>query len=182
MPQTRKRPCRICLRWFYPDPRVGDRQRSCANSECQAARRQKNQAAWRTNNPSYAASYRIDQRHPEPSADPEPLRLPPPLNQLPWDLAKDQFSPKGVEFIALMSSLLLRAAKDQSSRYPIDPKGVPNNNPTPSQKTSSPSTHTETQATPPHAPSSGISSTGPPPGTSPDPPPSPFSAAPRLPG
>ena len=47
MPRTRKRPCRICRRWFYPDPRAGDRQRACGNPDCQTARRQKTQANWR---------------------------------------------------------------------------------------------------------------------------------------
>ena len=42
----------------------------------------------------------------------------------PGDLAKDQFGRKGVDFIAVMSILLLRTAKDQSSGYPIDPVRV----------------------------------------------------------
>ena len=120
MPLTRKLPCRNCLRWFYPDPRAVDRQRSCGKPECQAVRRQKTQASWRKRNPSYAAAYRIDQRHAEPDSDPEPIRVPAPLQQLPWDLAKDQFGCKGVDFIAVMGLPLLRAAKDQSSGYPID--------------------------------------------------------------
>ena len=177
MPQTRKRPCRICLRWFYPDPRVGDRQRSCGNPECQSGRRQKTQANWRAKNPSYAAAYRIDQRHPEPASDPEPLRLPALLEKLPWDIAKDEFGGKSVDFIAVMGILLLRAAKDQSSGYPIDPTGVAGNNPAPPRKTRSSGAHTETQATPNHATSLGVSSTGPPPGASPGPPPGAIPAA-----
>jgi hypothetical protein len=134
MPRTRKRPCRNCLRWFYPDPQVGDRQRSCGKPECQAVRRQKTQASWRRRNPSYAAGYRIDQRHSEPASDPEPLRVPAPLQKLPWDIAKDQFGGKGVEFIMVMDKYLLRAAKDQSSGYPIDLKGVPNRKRMPPEK------------------------------------------------
>lgn len=34
----RKRPCRICRRWFDPHPRVGDRQRVCSKPECQRER------------------------------------------------------------------------------------------------------------------------------------------------
>jgi hypothetical protein len=176
MPLPRKRPCRICLRWFYPDPRVGDRQRGCGNPECQSARRRKTQANWRAKNPSYAAAYRIDQRHLEPSSDPEPLRVPAPLEKLPWDIAKDQFGGKGVDFIMVMGILLLRAAKDQSSGYPIDTKGVPGNNPALPRKTSPGGAHTETQATPHHAANSGVSSIGPPPGAPPGPPPGPVPA------
>jgi hypothetical protein len=177
MPRTRKRPCRNCLRWFYPDPRVGDRQRSCGKLECQAVRRQKTQASWRRRNPSYGAGYRIDQRHSAPAADPEPLRVPASLQKLPWDLAKDQFGGKGVDFIAVMGKYLLRATKDQSSGYPIDPKGVPGNNPALPRKTRPGGAHTETQATPNHAANSGVSSIGPPLGAPPGPPPGPFPAA-----
>jgi hypothetical protein len=143
MPRPRKRPCRNCLRWFYPDPRVGDRQRSCGKPECQAVRRQKTQANWRRRNPSYAAGYRIDQRHSEPASDPEPLRVPAPLEKLPWDIAKDEFGGKGVDFITVMGILLLRAAKDQSSRYPVDSMGVVGNTPIPPRKTSPVGAHTE---------------------------------------
>lgn len=165
MPRTRKRPCRICRLWFYPDPRAGERQRACSNRECQAVRRQKTQASWRAENPSYATAYRIDQRH-NNTPDPEPLRIPAPLNQLPWDLAKDEFGGKGADFIALACALLTRTAKDQSFIYPIDPEGVLSNNPLTPQKTRSQSAHTETRGA-----STGVSSTGPPPGASPGPPP-----------
>src|SRR5271170_3135066 len=164
MPGTRKRPCRICRRWFYPDPRAGDRQRSCSNPDCQAARRQKTQATWRTQNPGYAAAYRIDHRHLQP--DPAPLRVPAPFTKLPWDLAKDQFGGKGADFIALACALLQRSAKDQSSIYPIDPKRVLSNNSTTPEKTSPPRGHTETRGA-----DARVSSTGPPPGASPGPPP-----------
>jgi hypothetical protein len=51
MPAARKRPCSICRRWFRPDPRVGLRQHTCGKPDCQAARRRKTQARWRTKNP-----------------------------------------------------------------------------------------------------------------------------------
>jgi hypothetical protein len=164
MPQTRKHPCRICRRWFYPDPRAGERQRACSNPVCQAVRRYKTQANWRVENPSYAAAYRIDQRH--NTLDPEPVRMPAPCNQLPWDLAKDQFGSKGADFIALACALLRRTTKDQSASYAIDPKGVLSNNPATSQKTRSQPAHTETRGA-----DAGVSSTGLPPGASPGPPP-----------
>jgi hypothetical protein len=39
------------------------------------------------------------------------------LNQLPWEFAKDQFGTQAAEFIGLMSTLILRAAKDQIRPY-----------------------------------------------------------------
>src|SRR5271165_4893477 len=116
MPETRKRPCRICRRWFQPDPRVGDRQRACRQPDCQNARRQKTQASWRKQNPDYAIAWRIDQRRAR-ADPPEPLRLPAPLNQLPWNVAKDQFGLQGADFIAVMGALMVRSAKDQIRTY-----------------------------------------------------------------
>ncbi len=123
MREARKRPCSICRRWFRPDPRVGGRQHSCGKPECQAQRRKKTQASWRARNPDYATAYRIQQRSAREQAL-EPLRLPAPLGQLPWDLAKDEFGAQGADFIGVMGALLVRSAKDQFRSYLIDPKGV----------------------------------------------------------
>jgi hypothetical protein len=124
MPEAPKRPCTICRHWFHPDARVGSRQRACRKPECQAARREKTQAHWRGRNPEYATGYRIQQRGAQ-ERPPEPLRLPPPLSRLPWDLAKDQFGIKGADFIGVMGALILRSAKDQFRAYVVDPTGVP---------------------------------------------------------
>ena len=150
MPEARKRPCTICRRWFRPDPRVGSRQRACGNPDCQTARRQKAQANWRDRNPGYSIAWRIDQRAAQAEA-PEPLRLPPPLNQLPWDIAKDQFGSQGADFIGVMGALIVRTAKDQIRPYLAEPKAVPGTLPPPAQKTSPDLPHTRTQP-PDHAP------------------------------
>jgi hypothetical protein len=50
--------------------------------------RQKTQARWRRRNPGYAIAYRIDQRAAQ-TETPAVLRVPAPLNQLPWEFAKD---------------------------------------------------------------------------------------------
>src|SRR5580700_9162786 len=122
MSEARKRPCASCRHWFRPDPRVGSRQHACGKAECQASRRQKTQASWRRRNPGYAISWRIDRRVAQTQPPPEPLRLPAPLNQLPWDIAKDQFGSQGADFIGVMGALIVRAAKDQIRPYLPDPK------------------------------------------------------------
>jgi hypothetical protein len=162
MPKARKKPCRICRRWFEPDARVGARQRACGKPECQTARRQKTQANWRKRNPDYGIAWRLDQRAAQSPA-PEPLRLPAPLEQLPWDVAKDQFSPQGADFLGVMSALLVRAAKDSIRPYLPDPTGLTGRLPLSPKKTSSRLPHTESRASD-DAP--GVSSTGPAMGTS----------------
>src|ERR1022692_950715 len=106
MPEAGKRPCAICRRWFRPDGRVGSRQHACGKPECQTSRRQKTQAGWRRRNPGYAIAWRIDRRAAQTPSPPEPLRMPAPLNQLPWDVAKDQFGPQGADFIWVMGALI----------------------------------------------------------------------------
>jgi len=137
MAEPRKRPCSICRRWFRPNARVGERQRCCSQPECQAARRKKTQAQWRAKNPDYGTAYRIQQRSAQ-TQPPEPLRLPPPLNQLPWDLAKDQFGQLGADFIGVMGALLLGAAKDQFPLDLLDSTWVPDPLPPSLQKDLSP--------------------------------------------
>ena len=95
--RARKRPCRICRRWFRPDPRESEtRQRACGNRECQSSppSEDTSQLARRTTpaTPQPTESIQRNQRH----SPTEPLRMPSPLNQLPWDLAKDQFGGKAL--------------------------------------------------------------------------------------
>jgi hypothetical protein len=72
MPSRRTRPCCICHRWFFPDNRVGGRQRTCGRPECRQQRRRKMQSAWRARNPDYFTARRLQARMvPE-----EPLDLP----------------------------------------------------------------------------------------------------------
>ena len=162
MPKARKKPCRICRRWFQPDARVGERQRACGKPECQTARRQKTQADWRRRNPDYAIAWRLDQRAAQ-TPPPEPLRFPAPLNQLPWDLAKDQFGAQGADFIGVTSALILRTAKDQIRPYLFDPKGLTRRLPPSPEKTSPSLPHTESRA---GNDATGVSPTGPAMGTS----------------
>jgi hypothetical protein len=158
MPEARKRPCTICRRWFRPDARVGVRQRACTKPECQAARRQKTQASWRNRNRGYAIAWRFDRRAAQAQQPPEPLRLPAPLNQLPWEFAKDQFGSQGADFIGVMGALILRTTKDEFSPYLIDPAGPPGTLPVLPEKTSPGFAHTESRAS---DDATGVSPTGP---------------------
>jgi hypothetical protein len=157
MPEARKKPCSICRRWFEPDPRVGSRQRACRKPDCQSARRQKTQASWRGRNPGYAIAWRIDQRKAQ-AQPPGPLRMPAPLNQLPWDFAKDQFGLQWTDFIGVMSALMVRTAKDQIRPYLLDSTRRPGGLPLSPQKTSSGFPHTESRAA---DDATGVSPTGP---------------------
>jgi hypothetical protein len=157
MPKVRKKPCRICRRWFQPDARVGERQRACDRPECQTARRQKTQADWRKRNPDYPIAWRLDRRAAQ-IPPPEPLRFRAPLTQLPWEFAKDQFGAQGADFIGVTSALILRAVKDEMRRYLVDGARLPSRLPPAPEKTSSDLPHTESRA---GNDATGVSPTGP---------------------
>jgi|SRR5215467_9382583 len=132
-----KRPCSICRHWFRPDPRVGRRQRTCPKAECQTARRKQTQARWRRKNPDYATAYRLQRRSALTRAA-ETLRVPAPLNQLPWDLAKDEFGGKAADFLSVMGTLLVRSTKDQIRAQLLEQTRVAGAVPDPAAKDSCP--------------------------------------------
>ena len=51
--KSKKRPCRICRKWYYPDPRVGERQKTCGDKDCQDKWHAKKCAEWNNKNPAY---------------------------------------------------------------------------------------------------------------------------------
>ncbi|MGC1644994.1 MAG: hypothetical protein WA741_04130 [Candidatus Sulfotelmatobacter sp.] len=104
--------------------------------------RQKTQARWRRRNPGYAMAYRIDQRAAQTEA-PAVLRVPAPLNQLPWEFAKDEFGSQQADFMGVLGTLLVRTAKDELRAYLIDPTIVPGTLRRLSRKTRSEMGHSE---------------------------------------
>jgi hypothetical protein len=48
-----ERPCRICQRWFTPNPRLGDRQKTCADPYCKKEWHRKKCAQWNRKNTEY---------------------------------------------------------------------------------------------------------------------------------
>jgi hypothetical protein len=51
--RTRKKPCRICRRWFLPDARLKDRQKTCGRDECKRKWHSKKCAQWYRENIDY---------------------------------------------------------------------------------------------------------------------------------
>jgi hypothetical protein len=78
-------------------------------------------------------AWRIQARS-ESARTPEPLRLPHPLSNLPWDIAQDEFGVKGADFIGAMGAVLLRAAKDQLKGQVVDSSRDPGTLPLPPSK------------------------------------------------
>ena len=51
--ELRKRPCRICRRWFMPNPRVKDRQKTCGSQACKDEWHRRKCEQWNRENTEY---------------------------------------------------------------------------------------------------------------------------------
>jgi hypothetical protein len=49
----KRRPCRVCRKWFVANPRLGDRQRTCGARECQRQWHARKCTEWNRKNRSY---------------------------------------------------------------------------------------------------------------------------------
>ena len=77
-----KRPCSICHKWFQPDVRQKDRQRTCGRSKCQNELHRRNCSNWNKRNKEDLAnnylekkleqveSKRVTENNKEPPPDP----------------------------------------------------------------------------------------------------------------
>jgi hypothetical protein len=84
----RKRPCRICGRWFLSHPRAGDRQRVCSAAPCQRERHRRACERWRQREAPAERQHRLRQRI---RVDPEgeAASMQPLGERLAWDAVRD---------------------------------------------------------------------------------------------
>ena len=59
---TRKRPCRVCKRWFIPHPRLKDRQKTCGDPQCQREWHRRKCEQWNRNNVDYFKDNYLDKK------------------------------------------------------------------------------------------------------------------------
>ena len=69
MKHRRRRRCPCCGELFLPDPRVGDRQRTCGEAACKAKWHRDGCQRWREQNPGAIESYRLRVRLGSPELD-----------------------------------------------------------------------------------------------------------------
>ena len=55
----RKRPCRICRRWFSPDPRLKDRQMTCGDEGCKREWHRRKCMEWNRANSGFIRKERL---------------------------------------------------------------------------------------------------------------------------
>lgn len=145
---AKKRRCSVCRKSFIPDPRVGDRQKTCG-PECQKERRRRNQMRWRRRYPDYfrqrylkertkkaieaeEAQHRAEAavragRSPDPHEDrprrPAPIRMEGQLRSIPWDSMQDDLGVQATDYIAVVALVLLRAMQAREGSRAVEGGG-----------------------------------------------------------
>lgn len=127
--KSRKRPCRICRRWFYPDARVGDRQKTCGDKVCQDKWHAKKCHEWNTKNRSYFKEVYLSKKLskleessevvPSPQSSLLSLRS----RQLPQNLIQEVIGAQPTVIIEYIAQLLLKSFKEEMGRQLIEIKG-----------------------------------------------------------
>ena len=105
----RKRPCRICRRWFIPHPRTGARQHVCSRADCQRERHRRACQRWRHREAPAERAHRLRQRLQE-AAESAPAAGPGP--RLPWDVVRDAVGPEVTVILEEISRLLADVVRD----------------------------------------------------------------------
>mgnify|MGYP007070662608 CR=1 FL=1 len=118
----KKRPCRVCGKWYLPNPRLGDRQQTCGTAECQRKWHIRKCAEWNRKNPDYFKDIylrgRLDSLGSTPPAQSSsssrsrrinapPLRRSSPLD-LPQEVIQEVFGVKQLIIIEYIARLLRR--------------------------------------------------------------------------
>ena len=125
----KKRPCKVCRRWFRPNPRVGDAQMTCGRPECKRQWHRKKCAEWNRKNREYFKEIYLNNKILAASAKTEN-----PVNQhtaggkstrtrfnvgLPWQEIQEVMGVKQLVIIEYIIHLLLRAFKEPIKAQPI---------------------------------------------------------------
>ena len=122
-----KRPCRICKKWFLPNPRVDDRQKTCGTPECQRQWHIRKCAEWNLKNRHLAReSYIRDrleslapvsdlpaslpQTSPPPPLKPSPQRVSP--LDYPLKVVQEVIGAQRLVIIEYIVRLLLRRVQE----------------------------------------------------------------------
>ena len=108
----RKRPCRICRRWFVPHPRAGDRQRVCGRVECQRERHRRACQAWRAREGDAERRHRLQQRLRATPGDSGPA-----TGTVRWEVVRDAVGLEVAVIFEELQRLLEDAVRDTVRRH-----------------------------------------------------------------
>lgn len=112
-----KRPCRICGRWFVPNPRLGERQKTCGTAECQKQWHARKCAEWNRKNRVYFKEIYLSGRL--ESVDDSSRSVAP---HLPQRVVQEVIGVKQLVIIGYITRLLVRGVQEVITSQHIDHK------------------------------------------------------------
>lgn len=121
----KKRPCKICRKWFVPHPRVGDRQKTCGSKECQKKWHTKKCAQWnRKHRATFQANYLSKKLQ---AVKGQVIEKPPPqlqkstiFQKLPQEEIQEVISVQQIVIAEYLSQVLLRSVQEVIRRQHAD--------------------------------------------------------------
>jgi hypothetical protein len=115
--RTRKRPCRICRKWFMPDPRQIGRQNTCSDPTCRREDHRRQCSQWnRKNRDSFKANYLSDKlarSEDPPAASPKKALVVIPAGRIKLDLPRDVIA----QLIGAQELIILEYLIEQMMRH-----------------------------------------------------------------
>ncbi len=124
--KSRKRPCRICRKWFFPDPRVGDRQKTCGAKKCQTKWHGKKCTEWNQQNPAYFKEIYLGKKLAAiDEADAKHVSFSVKSNQLPRKLIQEVIGAQHLVIIEYVNRLLSKSFQEEILCQVPEIKGEP---------------------------------------------------------
>lgn len=121
--RTRKRPCKICRKWFMPDPRQIGRQKTCGDSACQKENHRRQCEKWNQKNRVYFKANYLSEKLSRAEAPPAESEKKAPVTSpssrinlfLPKDLVVDIIGVRHFIILEYIIDLVMRHGKGRSS-------------------------------------------------------------------
>jgi hypothetical protein len=111
---TRKRPCRVCKRWFIPHPRLKDRQKTCGSAQCQREWHRRKCEQWNHNNVDYFKDNYLDKKLEQTGTPQSRLKT-----GLPLCYVQQLIGTPQLIIIEYLSQLLLRRCRHLIRPHPM---------------------------------------------------------------
>ncbi len=115
--KNRKRPCRICRKWFSPNPRVGERQKTCGAEECQKKWHAKKCAEWNKGHPVYFQEIYLSKKleevnEPDVQKEVYPVKFIVKSRKLPCKVIQEVIGTQPLVIIKYVNRLLFRSFQE----------------------------------------------------------------------
>jgi len=124
-----RRRCRYCWKLYRPDPRLGDRQKTCGGERCRRAQHQEADRRWHAEHPEYDTARRLRELEQRLEVAGEPAAVvrqeAEPGCRVPTDEVRDVFGARGLVVLLIFVRLLGRHAQDAiQERSSRDHEGI----------------------------------------------------------